>query len=324
MIPMPAPARFARQAGPRPVPALTGAGAPHESVGIGAAFLAARPPISRCPVASVGGAARLRTAAHGGAVMTRVVLASMVLSVTASLALAQQGTSELRGRAVDQQGGALPGVAVVVTNQDNGTFRETVTGADGAFLLSGMTPGTYEIRGELTGFKRYQARDVRLEVGRSALVELRLEIGAVAESVTVTGESPLVDTSSKAIGGNVTAQEFVDLPSFNRNFSSYLALRPRRRVDGVGDDVRRRFDQRRRPERPQRELHDGRVEQQRRLQRRQRRRPGADAGRGGAGVPAADQPVRRRVRHGLGRRGQLGVQAGHQPVPRQRVHVLPG
>jgi hypothetical protein len=158
--------------------------------------------------------------------MTRVVLASVALLLTVSLAAAQQGTSELRGRAVDQQGAALPGVAVVVTNQDNGTFRETVSGADGAFLLSAMTPGTYEVKAEMAGFKSYQTRDVRLEVGRSALVEVRLELGAIAETVTVTGEAPLVDTSSKAIGGNVTAQEFVDLPSFNRNFSSYLALVP--------------------------------------------------------------------------------------------------
>ncbi len=158
--------------------------------------------------------------------MRRVVLASAVLLLFAALAAAQQGTSELRGRAVDQQGAALPGVPIVVTNQDNGQFRETTSGADGAFLLSAMVPGTYEVSAELAGFKKYQARGVRLEVGRSTLFEIKLEVGAIAESVTVTGEAPLVDTSSKAIGGNVTAQEFVDLPSFNRNFSSYLALVP--------------------------------------------------------------------------------------------------
>ena len=98
--------------------------------------------------------------------MTRPVLASIILCVTASRDAAQQGTSEGRGRAVDQQGAALPGVAIVVTNQDNGTFRETVSGSDGAFLLSGMTPGTYEVRAEMAGFKKDQSRDVRLEVGR--------------------------------------------------------------------------------------------------------------------------------------------------------------
>jgi Carboxypeptidase regulatory-like domain/TonB-dependent Receptor Plug Domain len=158
--------------------------------------------------------------------MRRVVLASVLGLVTAAVAAAQQGTSELRGRAVDQQDAALPGVSIVVTNQDNGTFRETVSGADGAFLLSAMTPGTYEVKAEMAGFKTYQSRDVRLEVGRSALIEIKLELGTIEESVTVTGEAPLVDTSSKAIGGNVSAREFVDLPSFNRNFASYLALVP--------------------------------------------------------------------------------------------------
>ena len=86
--------------------------------------------------------------------MTRLALVTILLFVTPSFAAAQQGTSELRGRAVDQQGGALPGVPIVVTNQDNGTFRETVSGADGAFLLSGMTPGTYEVRAEMTGCPR--------------------------------------------------------------------------------------------------------------------------------------------------------------------------
>ncbi|MGE0814018.1 MAG: carboxypeptidase regulatory-like domain-containing protein [Vicinamibacterales bacterium] len=148
-----------------------------------------------------------------------------VLSLCAP-ALAQQGTSELRGRAVDQQGAAMPGLPIVVTNQDNGQFREVASGADGAFLLSGMVPGTYEVSAELSGFKKYLTRGVVLAVGRSTVLEIRLELGTIEESVTVTGEAPLVDTSSKAIGGNVSAKEFVDLPSFNRNFTGYLALVP--------------------------------------------------------------------------------------------------
>lgn len=158
--------------------------------------------------------------------MTRLVLAVVFALATADVTAAQQGTSEMRGRALDPQGASLPGVPIVVTNQDNGQFREATTGADGSFLLSGMVPGTYEVRAELAGFKKYQTRDVRLEVGRSTLLEIRLELGTVEESVTVTGEAPLVDTSSKAIGGNVSAKEFVDLPSFNRNFTGYLALVP--------------------------------------------------------------------------------------------------
>jgi hypothetical protein len=146
--------------------------------------------------------------------------------LASSSALAQQGTSDVRGRVVDQQGAVLPGVTVVVRHQESGLFRETVTGPDGLFLMSAMTPGVYEVSAELSGFKKYSQRDVRLEVGRTAQVELRLEVGGLTEAVTVTAESPLVDTTSQEIGGRISAQEFVDTPSFNRNFAGYLGMLP--------------------------------------------------------------------------------------------------
>jgi hypothetical protein len=149
-----------------------------------------------------------------------------VFLLSASLAWAQQGTSSLRGQVVDQQGSALPAVSIDVRNQETGLFRELVSSVDGSFLLSSMTPGLYEVTAELSGFKKYQTRDVLLEVGRTMELRITLDLGAIQETVTVTGESPLVDTSSKAIGGNVSAKEFVELPSFNRNFAGYLGMMP--------------------------------------------------------------------------------------------------
>ena len=63
--------------------------------------------------------------------------------------LAQQATSEVRGRVVDSQGGVLPGVTVTVTNQETGFLRETVTSGDGVYFISGLVPGVYEIAAEL-------------------------------------------------------------------------------------------------------------------------------------------------------------------------------
>ena len=77
-----------------------------------------------------------------------------------------------------------------------------------------------------SGFKKYTRRDIVVAVGATAQVEVKLEVGGVAETVTVTGESPLVDTTSNEIGGRITAQEFVDTPSFNRNFAGYLGMLP--------------------------------------------------------------------------------------------------
>ena len=160
--------------------------------------------------------------------MRRRVFAFLVITtlVSAAAAFAQQGTADIRGRVIDQQGAVLPGVTVTVRHQESGLFRETVTGSDGLFLMSAMTPGVYEVTAELAGFKKYSQRDVRLDVGGTAKVELKLDVGVVTESVTVTGESPLVDTTSQEIGGRISAQEFVDTPSFNRNFAGYLGMLP--------------------------------------------------------------------------------------------------
>jgi hypothetical protein len=156
----------------------------------------------------------------------RALVVVLALLASPYPVFAQQGTADLRGRVADQQGGVLPGVTIVVRHQESGLFRETVSGPDGSFLLSAMTPGVYEVSAELQGFKQHQQRGVRLEVGRTAQISIALEVGGLTESVTVSGEAPLVDTTTKEIGGVVSAQEFVDTPLFNRNFAGYLGMLP--------------------------------------------------------------------------------------------------
>ena len=104
--------------------------------------------------------------------MRRRVLVFLVITtlVSAAAAFAQQGTADIRGQVLDQQGAVLPGVTVTVRHRESGLFRETVTGPDGLFLMSAMTPGVYEVSAELAGFKKYSARGVRLEVGATAQV----------------------------------------------------------------------------------------------------------------------------------------------------------
>lgn len=153
-----------------------------------------------------------------------MLLSSLV--ICSNVAFAQQGTADLRGRVVDAQGAVLPGVSIIVRHQDSGLFREAVSSGDGTFLMSGMTPGVYEVSAELASFKKYMQRDVRLEVGRATQIELKLEVGGLEEAVTVSAEAPLVDTTSQEIGGRISSQEFVDTPSFNRNFAGYLGMLP--------------------------------------------------------------------------------------------------
>ena len=154
------------------------------------------------------------------------VLGIMIWLLMPALASAQQGTTEVRGQVTDAQGAVLPGVSVVVRNQDTGMFRETATNADGTFFVSGITPGMYQIEAELQGFKKYSRKDFRLEIGKTGTADIRLDVGTLTETIEVRGESPIVDVTSKEVGGSVTARELVELPSVNRNFVGFVGLLP--------------------------------------------------------------------------------------------------
>jgi hypothetical protein len=157
--------------------------------------------------------------------LRRFVGALLVLLIATPL-LAQQGTTELRGRVIDVSGGALPGVSVTVRNQNTGNFRETVSGPDGSFIASSLAPGTYQVVAELQGFKKFDRKDLILEVGKTASIDVKLEVGGIEQTVNVTAESLLVDVTSKEIGGNITSETLTSLPSVNGNFIGFIGLLP--------------------------------------------------------------------------------------------------
>lgn len=152
------------------------------------------------------------------------VITLLVMWTTA--VFAQQGTTDVRGRAIDAQGAVLPGVTVTVRNQDTGNFRDTVSGDDGSFIASGLVPGTYQITAELQGFKKFDRQGLRLEVGKTATIDVTLEVGGLEETVSVTATAPIVDVTSKEIGGNITSDTLVKLPSVNGNFVGFVGLLP--------------------------------------------------------------------------------------------------
>src|SRR5262245_5517631 len=164
------------------------------------------------------------------ALMRRALIAlasvAWVSLVASAVAEAQQGGSAIRGRITDEQHAVLPGVAIVVTHAESGTIRETVTGPDGTYLVSGLVPGPYRVTAQLTGFSRLTQPDVVVRIGATIQVDLTLRIGAMEENVTVTAESPQVDLTSAQVGGSVTTGEIESLPSGSRNFTGLVALLP--------------------------------------------------------------------------------------------------
>ena len=160
--------------------------------------------------------------------MRRLAL-GLALGVTlcaAQPAAAQQGTSEIGGKVTDQQGAALPGVAIVVTNQDTGVFRELVTSPAGSYFVPQIIPGRYRIQARLEGFKSLDRRDILLEVGRTLTLDLTLEVGALAETITVTSETHLVDLSTAEVGRRITADELAELPAANRSYMAFVGSVP--------------------------------------------------------------------------------------------------
>jgi outer membrane receptor for ferrienterochelin and colicin len=154
------------------------------------------------------------------------LVAFSVLLMSAAAQAQQVGGSALQGRVIDQQQAVLPGVTVIITNQDNGTFRETVTGPDGTYFATGLQAGRYKVTAELPGFKRFTREGVALILGSTLTVEISLEVGGLEEAVTVTGEAAPVDLTSSKVGGNVGSKEVLELPSPTRNFVAFVAMVP--------------------------------------------------------------------------------------------------
>jgi outer membrane receptor protein involved in Fe transport len=155
-----------------------------------------------------------------------VVCAFIASPVTAS---AQQTTGNITGRIVDDQGSAVPGVTVTGRNTQTGFTRTDVSDAEGIYRLSAMPVGTYDISAELQGFSRIENKNIVVNVGQVLDINMTLKVASVQETVTVTGETPLIETSSSSVGGVVDVARIENLPLNGRQFANLAAT-----VPGVG------------------------------------------------------------------------------------------
>lgn len=154
------------------------------------------------------------------------VLSALFLTASVSL-IGQEGTATLRGRITDPNGAVVTAATVSIANQETGLNRRTVATNDaGDFVFSSLTPGLYRITVEMAGFKKAIKEDVRLSVGETQEFNFAMEVGGSQETVTVTSDEPLVETSSSKIGGNISREELIELPSINRNFIGFVGLVP--------------------------------------------------------------------------------------------------
>lgn len=136
-----------------------------------------------------------------------------------------QGLGTITGEIKDSTGAVLPGVSITVVNKATNATRTTVTNAVGLFDLPAMQPGAYSVKCELEGFKAATS-DVELQVQQTIRVNFTLELGTIAEMATVTGVSPLVETSNATVGTVIENRRIVELPLNGRNYLQLVALSP--------------------------------------------------------------------------------------------------
>ena len=156
---------------------------------------------------------------------------------SAPLAPAQSTGGRIRGTVTDPSGGAVVGASVTLINEGTGATRETQTGATGDYIFLEVPIGSYEINLTQKGFKKYVRKGVAVNLNEVVSVDIPLQIGGSTETVEVTGEPPLVDTTSTQLGAVVNERAISQLPLAQRDTYQLLQLQPgvqsQLGVDGV-------------------------------------------------------------------------------------------
>lgn len=144
-------------------------------------------------------------------------------------AFAQQTTGTILGRILDAQGGAIPGASVTAKNVETGFTRTVVSDASGVYRLSALPVGGFEVTIELAGFSSVERKGLVVSVGQVLTVDFTLKVATVAETITVTAESPMIESTVSSVGGVVDIGRIESLPLNGRQFANLAATIP-----GVG------------------------------------------------------------------------------------------
>src|ERR687897_3424911 len=124
------------------------------------------------------------------------LLSTALLLALAGSAAAQEFRATVKGQVVDSSQAALPGATVTVRNQETGEVATATTNAEGNYTVPFLRPGLYTVSVEMSGFQKFNRSDMRLAVSQVATINAQLAIGGVTESVDVSAEAPLLETSN--------------------------------------------------------------------------------------------------------------------------------
>jgi hypothetical protein len=163
----------------------------------------------------------------------RVSCTLAVMFLFASPAAAQDAT--MNGVVMDESKAVLPGASVVATSRSTGRVFDAVTNERGEYRLVGMPPGRYDTRVELSGFAVVVLSDIELLVGQNATIPYTLKLATLDETLTVTGESPLIDLRTARVAGNIDRRQMEQLPIAGRNWMQLSMMVPGITANAVSD-----------------------------------------------------------------------------------------
>ena len=163
-------------------------------------------------------------------VVVRLLVVGAILVLPAA-GFAQEAT--LSGTVTDSTGGVLPGVTVQAVHEASGNTFQAVTDERGTYRIA-VRIGVYRITAKLRGLRRPRS-GLELLVGQTAVVNLQMSPSGVQESVTVTGDAPLLETTQSSLGGNIDSRQMQELPVNGRNWQDLVVLAPGNRANAVTD-----------------------------------------------------------------------------------------
>src|SRR5262245_52990798 len=164
-----------------------------------------------------------------------VSIAALLFALTAAAfpAAAQTTNGVISGIVSDAQGGVLPGVTVTGRNIETGITRTVVTESDGRYRLAALPPGRYEIRAELSGFGTANVPEMTLLTGTELTRNITMQVQGLNESVTVTGEAPIVEITKSDVSGVITQDQMQSLPLATRQPMDLALLMPGTSQDAI-------------------------------------------------------------------------------------------
>ena len=156
-----------------------------------------------------------------------VVLVFALLITPTLFSQVDYATATLRGTVMDQGGAVVAGATITATNTSTGISKVVKTGSDGAYRLSALPPGHYQVTTVASGFSKEVFKALELTVGQSATYDVHLKVGVASEVVEVTGENiPLIQTEQSQQANTINSLQVQELPNLNRNFTNDVYTLP--------------------------------------------------------------------------------------------------